>query len=144
MTKNKEPLGENHQNSDGDGELLTVFVGDLYSCKERLETLEEEGIEAVVEMSPQDAEGVPPLFELKVKREDLEEVAEIFAEIWEEILKVEGITEQTDGIIDLSQETVTCPGCLSVIDCVTEDGECPECGLFLGLPDEENPAEIEK
>ncbi len=152
MSKDKEKKAEEIENTeeveqkDGEGEReewVTVFTGDLHNCKERLEILQEEGIEAIVEGDIEDSvqEVGVPIFQLKVQKKDLEEVAEIFAEIWEEILETEGIGEISDEIVDLSKDKVICPGCKSEIEEVTEDGECPECGLFLGFPPEEEGEE---
>lgn len=120
-------------------ELVAVFVGDLHNCRERLYELEQEGIPSIIigQMEGGVFESGPPVLELCVRKEDLEDVAEIFEEIWEEILDTEGVDNGSDSpAIDFSKDTVVCPGCQSEISEVTEEGECIECGLFLGFPDE--------
>jgi hypothetical protein len=120
-------------------EMVTVFLGDLSTCRERLRVLEEEGIPAVIVGS---LEGeIPdvgaPILQLRVMREDIPDVVDVFQEIWKEILNLEGVEDPVEALVDLSQDTVICPGCQSEISEVTEDGECPVCGLFLGFPPEE-------
>ncbi len=119
-------------------ELITVFVGDLYNCRERLNILEENEIPAVI---TGDLDGIyqdvgQPVFSLEVRRSDVEDVIEIFNEVWEEILEIEGITDVDEAIIDLNADVIVCPGCQTETSEVTEDGECPHCGLFLGFPED--------
>jgi hypothetical protein len=121
-------------------EMVTVFLGDLQNCRERLITLEEYDIPAVI---VGDIEGEvpaqgPPTLELRVYREDIEAVVELFQQIWQETLAFAGLEAPPDQIVDLSQDTVVCPGCQTEISEVTDEGECPECGLFLGFPPEED------
>ncbi len=119
-------------------DLVTVFISDLQNCRERLEELHEEGIPSVIVAFEDHISAMgPPVLQLLVRREDIEDVAEIFKEIWEEVLDTEGVTTTTSDVIDFSQDTIVCPGCETEISEVTEEGECPECGLFLGFPDED-------
>lgn len=122
-------------------DLVTVFIGDLHNCRERLHELAEEKIPSIiVAYSDVVNEVGPPVLQLQVRREDLEDVADVFAEIWEEVLDTEGLDTSRSDVVDLSQDTITCPGCGSEVSELTEDGECPECGLFLGLPEEREAA----
>ena len=118
-------------------DLVTVFVGDLNNCRERLHELAEEGVPSIIVAYEEVISSMgPPVLQLLVRKEDIEDVAEIFAEIWEEVLDTEGIGDVVNDVIDLSADTIVCPGCQTETDEVTEEGECPECGLFLGLPEE--------
>lgn len=118
-------------------DLVTVFLGDLQNCRERLEELAEEGIPSVIVAYEDHISAMgPPVLQLLVRREDIEDVADIFREIWEEVLDTEGVTTTASDIIDFSQDTIICPGCQSEISEVTEEGACPECELFLGFPEE--------
>lgn len=119
-------------------DLITIFVGDLYNCRERERILEREGIASII-VGPTDgrvADLGPPVLQLQIRREDIQDTVEIFEEEWQEILDIEGLDAQED-VIDLNQDTIVCPGCGTEISEVTEEGECTECGLFLGLPDDE-------
>ncbi len=124
-------------------ELVTVFIGDLNNCRERLHDLAEEGIPSVIMVYEEVINSMgPPVLQLQVRKTDIEDVAEIFAELWEEVLDTEGIGEVGNDVIDFSADTIICPGCQTEISEVTEEGECPECGLFLGLPEEDESEEI--
>ncbi len=126
-------------------EMVTVFLGDLQNCRERLLTLEEHEIPAVIvgELEGEVLEQGPPTLELRVYREDLEAVVAVFQQIWQETLAISGLEATPDNVVDLSQDTVVCPGCQTEIAEVTADGECPECGLFLGFPPEDDDASAE-
>ena len=118
-------------------DVVTVFVGDLHNCRERLAILADENIPSLI---AGDVEGMiseygPPVLTLQVRREDMEDVVEIFEEVWLETLDLEGL-DVDEAIVDLSSDSIVCPGCQSVIDEVTADGECPECSLYLGFPEE--------
>ena len=126
---------------ENEEDLVTVFMGDLYNCRERLNILEEHEISSIItgELEGiQDDLGAPTL-SLQIKREDLEQVITIFNEVWEEILEVEGIEDAEASVLDFSADVIVCPGCQTETDEVTEDGECPECGLFLGFPEDFDP-----
>ena len=129
-------MSESDKTTDG-SELITVFIGDLFNCRERKRTLEEEHIDAFVSG---DVEGLvselgPPILRLQVKKEDIEDVIEIFQDEWQEVLTTEGLQDKETDAMDFSQESITCPGCQTETTEVTEDGECPTCGLFLGFPE---------
>jgi len=126
-------------------DLITIFIGDLHNCRERKRILEEEGIPSVL---VGDLEGtIPdagiPILSLRVEEEDIEDVRDIFEELWQETLDLEGLQED-NSVIDLNQDVITCPGCQTELTEVTEEGLCPECGLFLGLPEEEDDGEDEE
>lgn len=122
-------------------DLVAVFMGDLHNCRERLHELAEEGIPSLVTGANDVVNDMgPPVLQLLVRREDIEDVAEIFAELWEEVLEVEGIGDTVSDAIDLNADTIVCPGCQTEISELTAEGECPECGLFLGLPDDDEEA----
>lgn len=128
-------------------EWIVVFQSDLFTCRERLAVLLEEEINAQI-IAAEDVrhDGMPTYMQVIVLQEDIEEVVEIFAEIWKETLSTEGLDESeiqqvAEDVVDLSQDTVICPGCQKEISEITEDGECIECGLFLGFPDEEDEEE---
>lgn len=118
-------------------DLVTVFIGDLNNCRERLHELAEEKIPSIIVAYSDVVSAMgPPTLQLQVLREDLPDVAKVFAEIWEEVLDTEGLHVSGPDVIDFSQDTIVCPGCESELSELTEDGECPECGLFLGLPED--------
>lgn len=130
-------------------EFVIVFQGDLFNCRERMTFLEEEEIPCqiigVEETLSQD--GMPPVMQLVVLKEDIEDVVAIFAEVWKETLDREGldadqIQQLKEDVVDLNAETIICPGCQTEISEVTEEGECIECGLFLGLPEDEVEEEL--
>ncbi|MCB9639044.1 MAG: hypothetical protein H6727_09145 [Myxococcales bacterium] len=125
-------------------EMVTVFIGDLQNCRERLLALEEHEIPAVVvgDVDGTVPEQGAPVLELRVYREDLEDVIDLFEQLWQETLELSGLEAQHDGVVDLSQDIVVCPGCQSEISEVTAEGECPECGLFLGFPPEDEESEV--
>jgi len=121
---------------------VTVFVGSLDNCRERLKELEYAGVPSIILKYEEIANAMgPPALQLKVREEDIEDVSDIFREIWEEVLVLEGVGDHVNDVIDLSADTIICPGCQTETDTVTEEGECPECGLFLGLPEEFEEAE---
>jgi hypothetical protein len=143
-------MSDNHDTPELD-EAVIVFQGDLFNCRERLRVLHEEEVHAEI-IGAEGAvvvDGMPTMMNIIVPREDLELTIEIFADIWQETLSSEGlqedeISELSGDVIDFSQDTIICPGCRTELSEVTEDGECPECGLFLGLPEDDDDEDDEE
>jgi hypothetical protein len=69
-----------------------------------------------------------------IARTDLDKVQAIFQEHFADSLSREGMdaTLQTEAV-DLDADEVTCPACGN--QGALNDGECTDCGLFLGVPD---------
>lgn len=139
VDEDRDPLDTMDIESRLEGKtLVTVFIGTLDNCKERHHILAEANIPSLIS---RDVEGLidemgPPVLALQVDEEDIQAVIDIFEEVWDESLDIEGLQVQNPGLIDLDEETIECPGCGSIVEELL-DGECPECGLFLGVPDDQ-------
>jgi rubrerythrin len=85
---------------------------------------------------PEDAPAVAQMFKVEILEADLERAKQVLGERWRAALETEGIgaPEAGEAVLDAGAETV-CPACGHKF--VAKDSttaECPECGLFLGVP----------
>lgn len=73
------------------------------------------------------------MYGVVVAKDDIERVRELFQEHFAASLEREGVGGglQTEAV-DLNADEVQCPACTHVGP--LEDGECADCGLFLGIP----------
>ena len=126
-------------------ELTPVFAGDLDNCKTRNRVLAEHGIPALItgDLEATETETLSPYMYVQCATEDVEDVAAIFQELWNESLSTEGIQVDEADAVDMEAEEIECPGCSTVISELTVEGECPECGLFLGYDEEVEEEEEE-
>ena len=124
-------------------ELTPVFAGDLENCKARYQVLGEHGIPSLItgDLEAKETETLSPYMYLQCATEDVEDVAAIFQDLWNESLTLEGIEVDEVDAVDMEAEEIECPGCSTLISELTVEGECPECGLFLGYDEEEEPEE---
>ena len=128
-----------------DDKAIYIFGGQLEECQSRARIFAEEDVFTEIEYdeaATQQIGGAFPVFVLKAHLDDKELIQEIMEDIWQEALVLNGLSEDT-AVVDLTADTVICPGCQTEITELTEEGECPECFLFLGFPPEEDDTEIE-
>lgn len=121
-----------------DRELVVVVRGDVASCQDVAQALLECQVPAVIatpeDVDPQSA--IAMMLEVLVAEEHVNEAARLLHEDWAAMLDRDGLEfpalEQEEQSQEASeeQEQLACPGCGSTEP--LQDGQCPECGLFLG------------
>lgn len=122
-------------------ELVSVFEGPLQALKPVQTRLLEAGIPAALRQGEElkTEMGLFIKLQLVVRKDDLEKVAGLVGEEYRENLRREGLLDvaTSEGLehpqSDASEETdgdLACPAC-GCTDPLVE-GECPECGIFLG------------
>ena len=127
-----------------DEKAITIYGGQLEECQSRARVFAEGVVTeiAVDEAATQQIGGAFPVFVLRAHADDQELIREIMEDIWQEALELNGLADDAP-VVDLTADTVICPGCQTEISELTEDGECTECFLFLGFPPEEDEEIVE-
>ena len=72
-------------------------------------------------------------FFLFVPEASIESCREFIDRMQKETIAREGLEDYEAPLLDYSKEEISCPACGTV--CSSKLEECPECGLFLGLPE---------
>lgn len=126
-----------------DKELVGIVRGGVSACKEVCEALLSLQIPTIIapaeEVDPRS--GVAMVLDVLVAQEDLENAIGRLTAEWEELLQKDGLQfagamdEDPEDEIEEDQdeeddEEPACPACGSKEP--LEEGECPNCGLFLG------------
>jgi len=130
-----------------DKELAAIVRGSVSACKEILDTLLNIQIPAVIipaeDVDPRS--GVAMVLDVLVAEEDLERAIGLLNNEWKDLLEKDGlqfmdereeepaeeeISHGEDEEYDEDEEEPACPACGSKEP--LKDGECPNCGLYLG------------
>ncbi len=128
-----------------DDKAIYIFGGSLEECQSRARVFLKEDVVTEMEYdeeATQQIGGAFPVFVLRANMDDKELIQEIMEDIWEEALVLNGMSTDV-AVVDLTQDTIVCPGCTTEISELTEEGECTECFLFLGFPPDEEEEEEE-
>ena len=128
-----------------DEKAIYIYGGQLEECQSRARVFAEEGVVTAIEFdeaATHQIGGAFPVFVLRAHADDQELIREIMEDIWQEALELNGLADNAP-VVDLTADTVICPGCQTEISELTEEGECPECFLFLGFPPDEDEETVE-
>lgn len=113
--------------------MVTQGAGVL--CQEVQNILDEGGCPARIVPLDEDA-NMHAMFRLLITEADLEKAKGILGQRWQAMVTGEGLAAAPDREAVLAEGTETeCPACghkFSPED--PESAECPECGIFLGVP----------
>lgn len=115
----------------------TVAQAGLAACREIEAALLAGGVPAFVEANQEEGEALSAgmmRYGVVVAAADLAQVSTILRGRFEALLAREGTGAFQDTAVDLSADTVTCPACGHTGALV--DGACGDCGLGLGIPEE--------
>jgi hypothetical protein len=119
-------------------DVIMVTEGPLDTTREIRDVLEAGGVPTRLSGKDEGEDG-PPMhmrFKVEIVRDDLQKAAEVMGERWNHFLAAEGTAagETKEAVLADGAET-QCPACgYAFTPQSTETAECPECGLFLGVP----------
>jgi len=115
-----------------------VTSGPMAMVREAQRLFEAQGVQTrvVAEEEKPELGGTHQVFRLEIVREDLERARKVVGDRWKEFVEAEGLTpgEAKDVVLAAGAET-ECPACTTRFTPANPDtAECPDCGLFLGVP----------
>lgn len=121
-------------------ELVPAFEGPLQALRPLQEKLLAAGIPAAMRQGEEltTEHGLFIKLELVVRKSDIDRVAEVLGEENRKALEREGLSvhvvplrsPEAEEEDEAGEESLACPACGCTEPLV--EGECPECGLFLG------------
>lgn len=115
---------------------VMVTQGALAMVREVHDVLASNGCVSRMVPMDDDSGGVHNMFKLEIIQEDLDKARAISGNRWKEMVarEVGAPVEAREAVLAAGQET-ECPACgHKFIPADTATAECPECGLFLGVP----------
>ena len=133
----ERPLGiEGVEAAVAEGTALAVAKGPLQTVNGMRDVLASSRIPTVVRADPESQDpttGVATLFDVLVHPDDGEAAAGALAADFQGLITGSGLDAGGGEVVDLDAGgEITCPACGTVF----KGQECPDCGLFLGIPDE--------
>ena len=133
----ERPLGiEGVEAAVADGTALVVARGPLQAVNGMRDVLALSRVPTVVRADPASEDpttGVATLFDVLVHPDDGEVAAGALAADFQGLITGSGLDVGDEAVVDLDAGgEITCPACGTVF----QGEECPDCGLFLGIPDE--------
>ncbi|MEW5855442.1 MAG: hypothetical protein AB2A00_42105 [Myxococcota bacterium] len=120
-----------------DKKPLLVTEGGVDAAMEIRDLLLDGGVMARI-VGKEENEDVPPMharFRVEIAEEDREKAQQVLGEQWAQVVAAEGTDarDAKEAVLDGSE--TECPACgTKFTPAKPETAECPECGLFLGVP----------
>jgi hypothetical protein len=118
-----------------DKKLVPIVHAGLSACREIERALLEQGVPCFLDASADEGDlGAPGALKVGVliAEDDLARAGAVLRARFEGLVAQEGIGSFKTEAIDLSADEVECPACGH--KGALKDGECADCGLFLGAP----------
>jgi hypothetical protein len=115
---------------------VTVVQASLPACREIERALLDAGIPAMVRTENEEGEALSAgtlKIGVVVAEDDLARVGVVMKARFEALIRAEGVGSFKTEAIDISAAEVECPACGHTG--ALKDGECADCGLFLGATD---------
>lgn len=127
--------GKPREQLEGKKTVAIVHAG-LPACREIERALLEAGVPCFIEANAEEGEPMAAgamKVGVMVAEDDLARVGAIMKARFEGLVAQEGIGSFKTDAIDLSAAEIECPACGH--KGALKNGECADCGLFLGAPD---------
>ena len=114
----------------------TILHAGLSACREIERALLESGIPCYLDANAEEGDPLAPgalKVGVVVAEDDVGRVGALMKARFQELIAKEGVGAFNTEAIDLSASEVECPACGHKGP--LKDGECADCGLFLGAPE---------
>ena len=119
-------------------ELVVIDQGNLEYIKEQKDLLLDNQISSIYRpRSDEECKACVPTFQLLIVKDQLEAAREILSNnLYKLDRSDDGYDDniQRESMIDYNEENISCPACGCEF---ALQQDCPECGLFIGVPSEE-------